>query len=116
MRPVSSPRLETLLWTAQRASAAALAAFVTVHLVTIIYAVRGGLTAAEILAHTHGSVGWLLFYGAFVLALAVHAPLGLRAIIQEMLGWRGAALDAAMAVFALLLAASGFRAIGGLFE
>ena len=42
-------RVETLLWTAQRASAAVLAICVAVHLATIIYAVRGGLTAAKML-------------------------------------------------------------------
>ena len=52
-------RSETALWIAQRASAAVLALCVTVHLVTIVYAVRGGLTAAEIFARTRGSVGWL---------------------------------------------------------
>ena len=40
-----SRRAETLLWVAQRASAAVLALCVLVHLATIIYAVRGGLTA-----------------------------------------------------------------------
>ncbi len=35
---------------------------VLVHLATIIYAVRGGLTAAEILERTRGSVGWAVFY------------------------------------------------------
>jgi hypothetical protein len=53
----ASRRIETLLWTAQRASAAVLAVCVAVHLVTVVYAVRGGLSAAEILARTRGSVG-----------------------------------------------------------
>ncbi|MBM3384761.1 MAG: succinate dehydrogenase, partial [Betaproteobacteria bacterium] len=42
-------RSETLLWVAQRASAAVLGVCVAVHLATMIYAVRGGLSAAEIL-------------------------------------------------------------------
>jgi len=42
-------RSQVLLWTAQRASAAVLALCVVVHLITIIYAVRNGLSAAEIL-------------------------------------------------------------------
>ena len=50
-----SLRSQTLLWAAQRASAALLALCVAVHLVTIVYAVRGGLTAAEILGRTRGS-------------------------------------------------------------
>ena len=40
---------ETTLWIAQRVSAAVLAVCVAVHLATIVYAVQGGLTAAEIL-------------------------------------------------------------------
>ena len=47
-----SARAETRLWLAQRASAAVLALCVAVHLVTMIAAVRGGLTAAEMLGRT----------------------------------------------------------------
>ena len=48
-------RGEARLWVAQRASAAILALCVAVHLVTIIYAVRHGLTAGEILERTRGA-------------------------------------------------------------
>src|SRR5688572_19262948 len=71
-------RAQVLLWGAQRASAAVLAVCVLVHLVTVIYAVRNGLSAAEILGRTAGSAGWAVFYGVFVGAVAVHAPIGLR--------------------------------------
>ncbi|TMH40531.1 MAG: succinate dehydrogenase, partial [Betaproteobacteria bacterium] len=84
-----SARTDTVLWIVQRASAAVLALCVTVHLVTIVYAVRGGLTAADIFARTRGSLGWLAFYTLFVLAVAVHAPIGLRPVLTEWLGWRG---------------------------
>jgi fumarate reductase subunit C len=107
-------RSETLLWTAQRASAAVLAVCVAVHLATVIYAVRGGLSAAEILARTHGSIGWMLFYTVFVLAVAVHAPIGLRTILREMTIWRGPSLDAATALATVLLIVLGWRAVGGL--
>ena len=53
-----SARREAVLWIGQRVSAMVLAACVMVHLVTIIYAVRGGLSAAEILARTRGSIAW----------------------------------------------------------
>src|SRR5574341_1374263 len=46
---------QTWLWAAQRASAAVLALCVAVHLATIVYAVQGGLTGAEILARTRGN-------------------------------------------------------------
>jgi fumarate reductase subunit C len=110
-----SARGETLLWVAQRASAAVLAVCVAVHLATIIYAVQGGLSGAEILGRTRGNVAWAAFYTLFVLAVAVHAPIGLRAVLAEWLGWRGRARDAALLVFALLLAAMGLRAVAGVF-
>ena len=78
-----------MLWIAQRATAALLALCVVVHLATMIVAVRGGLTATEILGRTRGSVGWATFYGLFVLAVAIHAPIGLRTVAGEWLQWRG---------------------------
>jgi fumarate reductase subunit C len=116
MRSTDAPvRHETWLWLAQRASAVVLAACVVVHLATIVLAVRGGLTAAEILGRTRGSLGWLVFYSIFVVAVAIHAPIGLRAIVREMTAWRGRSLDVAMLAAAVLLAWLGWRAIGGLF-
>jgi fumarate reductase subunit C len=106
-----TPRGEARLWIAQRASAVVLAVCVVVHLVVIVYAVRGGLSAAEILGRTRGSAAWAAFYGVFVLAAAVHAPIGLRAILAEWLGWRGRPLGVFVHLFALLLAALGLRAV-----
>lgn len=106
---------ETRLWLAQRVSAAVLALCVIVHLITIIYATRGGLTAAEILARTRGSTAWLAFYTVFVLAVAVHVPIGLRAIAAEWLGWSGAGRDVALAVFGVALVLMGFGAAWAVF-
>jgi fumarate reductase subunit C len=106
-----SYRSDTALWIAQRASAAVLAVCVVVHLVTIVYAVRGGLTAAEILARTRGSVGWLVFYSIFVLAVAIHAPIGLRPVMTEWLGWRGRSRDVAVTIFAVVIAWMGMRSV-----
>jgi len=108
---VTPARRETLLWVAQRASAAVLAVCIAVHLVTVIYAVRGGLSAAEILARTRGSGAWLAFYSVFVLAVAVHAPIGLRAVALEWLGWRGASRDWTLLALAAALALAGLRAV-----
>lgn len=102
---------ETRLYLLQRASAFLLAPLVIAHLALIVYAVRGGLTAAEILARTQGSVGWALFYGLFVVAVAVHAPIGLRSILREATPWRGAGLNVAVALFGLLLLGLGLRAV-----
>lgn len=102
---------EARLFLLQRASALVLAPLVLVHLGLVIYAVRGGLDAAEILGRTRGSLAWALFYGLFVVAAAVHAPIGLRNILREWTGWRGASLDWAMTAFGLLLLALGLRAV-----
>jgi len=108
-------RIQTALWVAQRASAGVLALCVAVHLATVIYAVRAGLSADEILTRTHGNVGWAAFYGLFVLAVAVHAPIGLRAIALEWLRWRGASRDVVLVVFSLTLLTMGLRAVAAVF-
>jgi fumarate reductase subunit C len=110
-----SPRAEAILWIAQRASAAVLAVCVAVHLATIVYAVQGGLTAAEILGRTRGSAGWLAFYSVFVLALSVHAPIGLRAVFIEWLRWRGRLRDVLLVLLAGMLAWMGMRAVLAVF-
>jgi fumarate reductase subunit C len=110
-----SARAETGLWLAQRMSAAVLALCVLVHLVTIVLAVRGGLSAAEILARTRGSAAWAAFYATFVLAAAIHAPIGLRTVMRETSDWRGPSLEAATTALGIALAALGWRAVAGLF-
>jgi fumarate reductase subunit C len=107
--------MSAMLFLLQRASAGVLALAVTVHLATIVYAVRGGLTAGEILARTEGNAAYLAFYGVFVAAVAVHAPIGLRNVLREWLGLRGRVCDAALTVFALVLFALGIRAVIALY-
>ena len=108
-------RAQVLLWTAQRISAAVLAVCVVVHLATVIYAVRNGLSAAEILGRTRGSYAWAGFYAIFVAAVVVHAPIGLRTILSETFDWRGRSLDIAVMATALTLAMWGFRAVLAVF-
>ena len=98
------------LFLAQRAAAAVLGVVATVHLATVVYAVRGGLTAGDMLARTRGSLAFLALYGLFVLAVSVHVPIGLRNILREWTPWRGRSLDLAMAATALLLLVLGLRA------
>jgi len=105
-----TPRNQVILWGAQRVSAMVLALCVVVHLITIIYAVRNGLSAAEILGRTRGSIAWGGFYALFVAAVAVHAPIGVRNVLAEM-GWRGRGVDVLMFVLALTLAMWGARAV-----
>lgn len=104
----------TWRWLAQRVSGAVLALCVLVHLATILYATRRGLTAQAMLARTHASVFWPVFYGIFVVAAALHAPLGLRVILDEWSGLRGRALDGLLVLFALALLAGGLRAVAAI--
>jgi fumarate reductase subunit C len=98
----------------QRASAAVLAVCVLVHLATILYAVRHALTSEAIVARMHASLFWPAFYAIFVVAVAVHAPLGLRTIADEWLALRGRAVDAALTTFALVLFGGGLYAVHSL--
>ena len=110
---MSSAVTEAKLWYWQRVSAMALALFVLVHLATMVYAVRGGLSAAEILGRTRGS--WIFggFYSLFVIAVAIHASIGLATIAEEWLGLEGRTARAFALAFALLLGVMGFRAVYG---
>lgn len=104
-------RREVALWAAQRATAVVLAACVAVHLVTIVYAVRNGLGAAEILGRTRGSFGWATFYSVFVVAAAIHGAIGLRAVAAEWLRLRGPGLEVGMTLAGLALTLMGLRAV-----
>jgi fumarate reductase subunit C len=92
-----------------------LALCVLVHLVTILYAMRGGLSAAEILARTRGNTAFALFYVVFVLSVVVHTPIGLARIAEEWLSWRGRSLQATLVLIALLLGTTGLRAVWGVY-
>ncbi|MEO5677633.1 MAG: hypothetical protein ABIQ84_08800 [Usitatibacter sp.] len=107
---MSTPR-EVKFWVMQRATAVILALCVIVHLATIIYAVRGGLTAGEILGRTRGSLAWGGFYAVFVLAAAVHGAIGLRNIAAEWLGWRGDTAEVAVTAIGVALTILGLRAV-----
>ena len=100
-----------MIFALQRLSALVLAPFVIVHLVVILYAIRGGLTAGEILSRIQSNSAWVLFYGLFVVAVAVHAPIGLRTILREWTPLPGRIIDPAMVLFAGLLLVLGARAV-----
>jgi fumarate reductase subunit C len=112
---VTGARVGTWLWLAQRASAAVLALAVVVHLVTIVYATRGGLSAAEILDRVQGNAAWLAFYAVFVLAAAIHAPIGLRAVLRESTPLPRPWIEGLCMLVAALLLAMGLRAAIGLY-
>lgn len=105
-------RLELWLYMAQRVSAMLMAPLVIAHLVTIVYAIQGGLSASEILGRTQGSVFWMLFYGLFVVAASVHGAIGLRNILREMTPWRGRSLDLSATGFGAVVMLLGLNAVG----
>jgi fumarate reductase subunit C len=97
------------LW--QRATAALMVPLVLVHIAVIFYVSRQGMTVADILSRTHGSVIWASYYGLFVAAASIHASIGVRNVLTE---W--SPLDARSAgwcavVIGIALALLGFHAI-----
>ena len=100
------------LYILQRATAVIMAPLVLGHLIVIFYATSRGLSAADILGRTRGSIGWGLFYGLFVLAVAVHGAIGVRAVISEWTPLKdNRALGVVMWCFGLVLAGLGLRAV-----
>lgn len=103
--------LNLRLYILQRITALLMAPLVVGHLAVMIYAIQGGLSTAEILGRTQGSVLWFLFYGTFVLAVAIHGAIGLRTIAHEWGGVKGRALDFVMWAIGLGLFILGARAV-----
>jgi fumarate reductase subunit C len=99
------------LYVWQRLTAALMVPLVLVHIAVIFYATRQGMTAADILARTRGSLVWASFYGIFVAAAAIHASIGVRTVLSEWLPLTDRRAGLATIVFGLLLAALGLRAV-----
>jgi fumarate reductase subunit C len=99
------------LYVWQRATAALMVPLVLLHVAVIFYAARRGMTAADILARTRGSLVWAALYGTFVVAAAVHAAIGARNVLVEWspIGERGAGLLAT--AFGAVLLVLGLRAV-----
>lgn len=102
-------------WYWQRISAMVLAVCVLVHLFGMVWAVRGGLTAAEILARTQGNVVFASFYAVFVLACAVHVPIGLKSIAREWWRWSPSAAVWFSRLVTAALVLLGLRAVWGVY-
>jgi fumarate reductase subunit C len=103
--------LDLKLYMAQRLTALIMAPLVIGHIAVMIYAIQGGLSAAEILGRTQGSVFWFAFYGLFVLAVSVHAAIGLRVIAHEWGGLKGPVLSGLTWAVCLGLLIMGARAV-----
>ena len=99
------------LYVWQRLTAAIMLPLVLLHIAVIFYASRKGMTAADILARTRGSIVWASFYGVFVAAAAIHAAIGVRNVLTEWspLEDRGAGTFAI--VFGIALLVLGLRAV-----
>ncbi|MGB0507247.1 MAG: succinate dehydrogenase [Pikeienuella sp.] len=103
--------LNLRLYMLQRITALLMAPLVVGHLVVMIYAIQGGLSATEILGRTQGSVVWFLFYGTFVVAAAIHGAIGLRVVAHEWGGLKGTVLDSFMWIVGIGLFALGAQAV-----
>lgn len=103
--------LDRRLYMAQRLTALIMVPLTIGHIAVMIYAAQDGLTAAEILGRTQGSLFWFLFYGSFVLAVSIHAAIGLRVIVFEMVGLKGLALTLFTWGAALLLLLMGMQTV-----
>ena len=103
--------MEARLFLLQRLSAAVMAPLVLIHLGLILYAVKTGLSAEAILGRTKGSFLWASYYGLFVIAAAIHAPIGLRAALREWFHWKGPVADSALLLLGAILLGLGMRAV-----
>jgi fumarate reductase subunit C len=99
------------LYILQRATAVIMAPLVLAHLVIIYYATSRGLSAADILGRTRGSIGWGMFYALFVVAASTHGAIGVRVVASEWTALRGRGLDLLMWGIGLGLAVLGLRAV-----
>jgi len=100
-----------MIFALQRVSAMVMAPLVVVHLFVILHAVRGGLTAGEILFRIQANAIWPFFYGLFVIAIAVHAPIGVRTILREWTPLPPRLIDFGMIGFSIVLLLLGARAV-----
>ena len=103
--------LDMRLYMLQRITALIMAPLTLGHIAVMIYAVQGGLSAEEILARTQGSIWWMLFYGTFAIAVAIHGAIGLRVVVHELLGLKGGVLSAFTWIVAAGLAVLGLYAV-----
>jgi len=104
-----SARSGKLLWLVQAFSGLALVALLGLHFVAQHYVAQGGLrTYADVQAYLASPLIWFL-EALFLVVVAVHAALGLRAVALDLgLSPRGVALvNASVTVLAVLAIAYG---------
>ena len=99
------------LYVLQRATAAIMAPLVLAHIVVIFYATSRGLSAAEILGRTRGSIGWGALLRLFVLAAAMHGAIGVRTVASEWTPLQGRSARCADVAFRPRAGGLGLRAV-----
>lgn len=99
------------LYIVQRISAMLMAPLVLIHLAVMVYAVQGGLTTTEILGRTQGSWLWGLIYTSFVLAVSIHAAIGIRVVVYEWFNWAEQNLNRLTVIVTVALLVLGLRAV-----
>ncbi|MET0537145.1 MAG: succinate dehydrogenase, partial [Xanthobacteraceae bacterium] len=99
------------LYVWQRATAALMVPLVATHVAFTFYAMGRGLTAADILGRTRGSLLWACFYGVFVTAVAIHASIGVRNIVSEWSPMNERNAGRLAILFGLFLFLLGMRAV-----
>src|SRR5262249_9373309 len=99
------------LYVWHRSTAALMVRLVLLHVAMIFYASRKGLTAADILARTRGSLAWASFYSAFVVAVAIHAAIGVRNVLVEWSPVKSRDAGILAGAFGVLLFLLGARAV-----
>lgn len=99
------------LYILQRATAALMVPLIAIHLIVIYIATAKGLTAADVLARTRGSIVWGVFYSLFVVLAAGHAAIGVRVVLREWTRLSPSARDGIAITFGLALLLLGMRAV-----
>ena len=99
------------LFLLQRVSAALMVPLIAMHIWLIYYATADGLSAADILSRTRGSLFWGLFYTVFVVLVSVHAAIGLRSVLADWSRFDEPGLDTMTWLAGLLLLVTGLRAV-----
>ena len=103
--------LDVRLYLLQRITAMIMAPLVLLHLGVMILAIQGGLDSAEILSRTQGSLFWGGTYGLFVLAVSIHAAIGVRVVLFEWLRIRDTRLNILSWLLFIVLFLMGARAV-----
>ena len=103
--------LDLRLYLLQRITAMIMAPLVLLHLGVMIFAIQGGLDSAEILSRTRGSYFWGGIYGLFVVAVSIHAAIGVRVVLFEWLRIRNMWLNYLSWFLFIVLLTMGARAV-----